>query len=79
MTETIFDKIISREISSDIIYEDEKYLAFSDINPQAPVHILIIPTVKLKHSIPCSCAYCKPIDITIDDFQLVSPYSVNCT
>ena len=47
MTETIFDKIISREIPSDIIYEDEKYLAFSDINPQAPVHILIIPKKRI--------------------------------
>ena len=37
------EPIISKEISSDIIYEDGKYLAFSDINPQAPIHILIIP------------------------------------
>ena len=43
MTKTIFDKIISKEIPSDIIYEDTKFLAFSDITPQAPVHILIIP------------------------------------
>ena len=47
MTETIFDKIISKEIPSDIIYEDERYLAFSDINPQAPVHILIIPKKRI--------------------------------
>ncbi|KAJ3679294.1 hypothetical protein LUZ60_017305 [Juncus effusus] len=40
---TIFDKIIAKEIPSDIVYEDEKVLAFRDINPQAPVHILIIP------------------------------------
>ena len=43
MKDTIFDKIISKEISSDIVYEDSNYLAFKDINPQAPVHILIIP------------------------------------
>lgn len=40
---TIFDKIINREIPADIVYEDEKCLAFKDINPVAPVHVLIIP------------------------------------
>ncbi|KAM7256837.1 hypothetical protein ACFE04_012578 [Oxalis oulophora] len=40
---TIFDKIIAKEIPATIVYEDEKVLAFRDINPQAPVHILIIP------------------------------------
>ena len=55
MTETIFDKIISRDIAAEIIYEDDNYLAFNDINPQAPIHILIIP----KKRIP-----------TINDIQL---------
>lgn len=41
--ETIFTKIINREIPADIIYEDEHTLAFEDINPQAPFHALIIP------------------------------------
>lgn len=41
--ETIFTKIIKREIPADIVYEDELALAFKDINPQAPVHILVIP------------------------------------
>jgi len=40
---TIFGKVISREIPADIVYEDEHCLAFRDINPQAPVHVLIIP------------------------------------
>lgn len=40
---TIFKKIIDREIPADIVYEDEHVLAFKDIDPQAPVHILIIP------------------------------------
>ncbi|XP_057464735.1 14 kDa zinc-binding protein [Actinidia eriantha] len=40
---TIFDKIIAKEIPSIIVYEDEKVLAFRDINPQAPVHVLVIP------------------------------------
>ena len=40
---TIFNKIINREIPADIVYEDDVSLAFRDINPQAPVHILLIP------------------------------------
>lgn len=40
---TIFDKIISREIPADIVYEDDHVLAFRDIAPQAPVHVLVIP------------------------------------
>jgi histidine triad (HIT) family protein len=43
MTETIFSKIIRKEIPADIVYEDDLALAFRDIQPQAPVHILIIP------------------------------------
>ena len=40
---TIFAKIIDREIPADIVYEDDRALAFRDIAPQAPIHILIIP------------------------------------
>ena len=43
VSETIFSKIIRREIPAQIVYENEKVLAFRDINPQAPTHILIIP------------------------------------
>ncbi|WP_020407402.1 histidine triad nucleotide-binding protein [Hahella ganghwensis] len=43
MSETLFTKIINREIPADIIYEDDLSLAFNDINPQAPVHFLVIP------------------------------------
>lgn len=43
MAETIFSKIIKREIPADIVYEDDDVLAFKDITPQAPVHIIIIP------------------------------------
>lgn len=42
-SECIFCKIITKEIKSNIIYEDNEILAFEDINPQAPVHVLIIP------------------------------------
>lgn len=40
---TIFSKIINREIPADIVYEDDLCLAFKDINPQAPVHVQLIP------------------------------------
>ena len=43
MSDTIFSKIISKEIPADIVYEDDEILAFKDINPQAPHHILLIP------------------------------------
>jgi histidine triad (HIT) family protein len=43
MTDTLFAKIIRREIPADIVYEDDAVLAFRDINPQAPVHVLFIP------------------------------------
>ena len=43
MNETIFSKIIRREIPADIVYEDDLTLAFRDINAQAPTHILVIP------------------------------------
>lgn len=44
---TIFDKIISKEIPAKIIYEDDKALAFQDINPQAPIHFLVIPKQRI--------------------------------
>ena len=43
MSETIFSKIIRKEIPSKIEYEDDEILAFYDIDPKAPIHILIIP------------------------------------
>ncbi|KAI8524998.1 hypothetical protein RHMOL_Rhmol13G0193400 [Rhododendron molle] len=43
---TIFDKIIAKEIPSSIVYEDDKVLAIRDINPQAPVHVLVIPKLR---------------------------------
>ncbi len=54
MSDELFLKIINREIPAEIVYETDELLAFRDINPQAPVHILIIP----KQRIP-----------TIDDLQ----------
>jgi histidine triad (HIT) family protein len=43
MSKTLFEKIIAREIPAAIVYEDDSVLAFRDIHPQAPVHILIVP------------------------------------
>ena len=48
MTDTIFQKIINKEINADIIYEDEKSLVFRDINPVAPTHLLIIPKKQIE-------------------------------
>ena len=66
MSETIFTKIINKEIPADILYEDELALAFKDINPQAPVHFLVIPK--------------KPIatinDITLQDREIIGHLSL---
>ena len=59
---TIFDKIINKEIPADIIYETDNILAFKDINPIAPVHILIIP----KYNIPTMN------DISNEDSEVMS-------
>ncbi|BAZ17715.1 HIT family protein [Calothrix sp. NIES-4071] len=59
--DTIFGKIIRREIPADIVYEDDLALAFRDVNPQAPVHILVIP----KKPIP------KLSDAQPEDSQLL--------
>ena len=47
MGNTIFSKIINKEIPADIVYESDSVLAFRDIRPQAPVHVLIIPKVEI--------------------------------
>ncbi|MHB1688621.1 MAG: histidine triad nucleotide-binding protein [Ignavibacteriaceae bacterium] len=47
MSETIFSKIIRKEIPANIVFENENVLAFKDINPKAPVHVLIIPKVEI--------------------------------
>ena len=45
---TIFSKIIRKEIPAKIVYEDEECLAFNDANPQAPIHILLIPKKEIR-------------------------------
>jgi len=48
MSDDLFLKIINREIPADIVYEDDDILAFRDISPQAPLHVLIIPKQKIR-------------------------------
>jgi histidine triad (HIT) family protein len=57
MSKTIFERIIAREIPARIAYEDDQVFAFHDINPQAPVHVLVIP----KRPIP-RLAEAQPAD-----------------
>lgn len=90
MGETIFAKIISKEIPADIVFESDKVLAFKDIKPQAPVHVLIIPkdtgipTIKdldsAKHAellgamIDAANKIAKDLGVSEDGFRLV----INC-
>lgn len=47
MSDDLFEKIVRREIPADIVFEDDDILAFRDISPQAPVHILVIPKKRI--------------------------------
>ncbi len=58
---TIFKKIIDREIKSEILYEDQNVICINDINPQAPIHLLIIP---------------KKIIETINDIDIENKYLI---
>ena len=42
-TPTLFERIIAREVPADILFEDDRVIAFKDIQPQAPIHVLIVP------------------------------------
>ena len=66
--DTIFGKIIRKEIPANIVYEDDLCLAFTDISPQAPTHILVIP----KQPIP------KLTDVTNADKELLGAFIANC-
>lgn len=61
MADTIFDKIIRREIPADIVYEDDEILAFRDIAPAAPVHVLFIPKKAIATLNDASAADAAPI------------------
>jgi histidine triad (HIT) family protein len=83
---TIFSKIINKEIPANIVFESDNVLAFKDINPQAPVHILIIPKIEIssvtdingnEHSellgemIDAANKIAKDLGIAKDGFRLV--------
>jgi histidine triad (HIT) family protein len=88
MAGTLFDKIIAREIPADIVFEDEHVLAFRDIHPQAPVHVLFIPkrpVATLNHLEPgdeavvgqlamAAAAYAKREGFAEDGYRVV----MNC-
>ncbi len=48
MSDNLFLKIISREIPAEIVYENDDVLAFTDVNPQAPLHVLVIPKKPIR-------------------------------
>ena len=51
MSETLFTKIINREIPAEIVYEDDDCLCFQDVNPKAPVHYLLVPKKHIRRLI----------------------------
>ena len=61
VSDCLFCRISAREIPAQVVYEDKQVLAFKDIHPQAPVHVLIIPR---KH-------IARVMDLAEDDFELV--------
>lgn len=88
MSDSIFEKIIKREIPADIVFEDDNIIAFRDISPQAPVHVLFVPKRKFAtlNDVPNSeslllgnlmlsaQAYAKSIGIAEDGYRVV----MNC-
>ena len=62
MKDCIFCKIINREIPSTIVYEDETVIAFNDVNPAAPIHILVVPKKHIE----------KVLDVKDDEMDLVA-------
>ncbi len=69
MNDTIFDKILAGDIPADKVYEDDDVLAFRDINPQAPVHVLVIPKIRTARFSELAE---KPLEETGKFFRAVS-------
>ena len=61
MSDCLFCKIINRQIPASIVYEDQRVLAFNDINPQAPTHVLVIPR---RHIVSLN-------EMSVEDDQLI--------
>ena len=62
MEECVFCKIIKREIPSNIVYEDDRVIAFYDVNPAAPIHILVVPKKHIE----------TLLDVSEEDGDLIS-------
>ena len=62
MEDCIFCKIIKKEIPSEVVYEDEKVIAFKDINPLAPVHVLVVPKKHIE----------TLLDVSAEDSKLIA-------
>ncbi len=62
MENCIFCKIINKEIPSTIVYEDDKVIAFNDVNPAAPIHILVVPKKHIE----------KVLDVKDDEMDLIA-------
>lgn len=62
MENCVFCKIINKKIPSEIVYEDEKVIAFKDINPAAPIHILVIPKKHIE----------TLLDVSEEDSELIA-------
>jgi histidine triad (HIT) family protein len=85
MSKTLFEKIIAREIPASIVYEDDRVLAFKDINPGAPTHVLIVPRKPipriaeaqaedqqvLGHLLLKAAEVAKQLGLTQDGYRLV--------
>jgi len=88
---TLFEKIIARQIPADVVHEDEQCLAFRDINPQAPVHLLVVPKVAiprlgeagvdqgalLGHLLLTAAAVAKAEGLTETGFRVVINHGVD--
>ncbi len=88
MSDTLFGKIVRREVPADIVYEDEDVLAFNDISPQAPLHVLFIPkkplatiddarsddALLLGRLMLAAASYARAQGVAADGYRLV----VNC-
>ena len=69
MENCVFCKIINREIPSEIVYEDEKVIAFKDVNPAAPIHILVVPKNHIETLLDVSQ---QDIDIIAYIYQIIN-------
>ena len=78
MSDTLFSRIIRREIPADIVFEDERVLAFRDIHPQAPVHVLFIPkkaVATLNDAVPCDAELLGRLMLAAADYARLEGFA----